>query len=80
MEIDGLDCVKCQKSRRRDMMRIKEIVNDNKTKLVNSFLPQFEAQKQQCVGGEAVGWNLRFLEREREHLLSRIPTNRTVGS
>ena len=61
-------------------MGIKGIVNDKKTKLVNRFLPQFEAQKRQCAGGEAVGWNLRFLEREREHLLSRISVNRTVGS
>ena len=69
-----------KKSRIRDMMGIKGIVNDNKTKLVNSFLPQFEAQKRQCGGGEAVGWNLRFLEREREHLLSRFPADRIVGS
>ena len=30
--MDGLDSAKCQKSRRRDMMRIKSIVNDNHTK------------------------------------------------
>ena len=69
MEIDSLDSAKCQKSRRRDMMGILEIVNDNKTKLVNRFLPQFEAQKWQCAGGEAVGWILRFLERERAPFL-----------
>ena len=28
----GLDSVKCQKSRRRDMMRIMGIVNEEKTK------------------------------------------------
>ena len=33
MEMDGLDSAKCQKSRRRDMMRIIKIVNDNRTKL-----------------------------------------------
>ena len=65
MEMDDLDCTKCQKSRRRDIMGIKGIVNGNKTKLVNRFLPQFEAQKRKCAGGEAVGWNLRFLKRER---------------
>ena len=32
MEMDGLDSAKCQKSRRRDMMGIMGIVNDNKTK------------------------------------------------
>ena len=32
MEMDGLDNVKCQKSRRRDMMGIIGIVNDNKMK------------------------------------------------
>ena len=30
--MNGLDSVKCQKSRKRDIMRILEIVNDNKTK------------------------------------------------
>ena len=30
--MDGLDSAKCQKSRRRDMMGIKGIANDNKTK------------------------------------------------
>ena len=33
MEIYGLDSVKCQKSRIRDMMGIIKIVNDNRTKL-----------------------------------------------
>ena len=37
--MDGLDNAKCQKSRKIDIMGIKEIVNDNKTKLVNRFLP-----------------------------------------
>ena len=32
VEIDGLDSVKCQKSRRRDMMGILEMFNDNETK------------------------------------------------
>ena len=33
MEIDSLDSAKCQKSKRRDMMGIIKIVNDNRTKL-----------------------------------------------
>ena len=33
METDDLDSARCQKSRRRDMMGIIKIVNDNKTKL-----------------------------------------------
>ena len=32
MEIDDLNSAKCQKSRRRDMMRILEMFNDNETK------------------------------------------------
>ena len=32
MEMEGLDSVKCQKSRRRDMMGIMGIVNEEKTK------------------------------------------------
>ena len=32
MEMDGLDSAKCQKSRRRDMMGIMGIVNEEKTK------------------------------------------------
>ena len=33
MEMDGLDSAKCQKSRKRDMVGIIKIVNDNMTKL-----------------------------------------------
>ena len=32
MEMDGLDSAKCQKSRRRDVMRIMGIVNEEKIK------------------------------------------------
>ena len=32
MEIDGLDCAKCQKFRRRDTLRIYKIVNEEKIK------------------------------------------------
>ena len=34
MEMDGLDSVKCQKSRRRDMEGIMGKFNENKTKLL----------------------------------------------
>ena len=32
MEMDGRDCVKCQKSKRNDIMRILEFVNEEKDK------------------------------------------------
>ena len=32
MEMDGLDCAKCQKSRRMDTLGIYKIVNEEKTK------------------------------------------------
>ena len=33
MEMDGLDSTKCQKYRKRDIMGIIKIINDNRTKL-----------------------------------------------
>ena len=33
METDGVDSAKCQKSRRRDMIGIFGMFNDNKTKM-----------------------------------------------
>ena len=36
--MDGLDSAKCQKSRRRDMMRISKIVNEEKDKKMNSII------------------------------------------
>ena len=38
MEMDGLDSVKCKKSRRRNIDGINKIVNDNKTNLNNCLL------------------------------------------
>ena len=32
MEMDGRDCAKCQKSKRRDTLGIMGILNDNRTK------------------------------------------------
>ena len=56
MEMDDLDSAKCKKSRRMDIMGIIRIVNDNTTKLVNSFLPHFEAQKCAVAGQWGSGW------------------------
>ena len=36
MEMDGLECAKCQKSKRRDMDGINQIVNEEKDKIGNS--------------------------------------------
>ena len=52
MEMDGLNSAKCQKSRKWDMMGINRNVNDNKTKLVNSFLPhlsQKTCRRRKCA-------------------------------
>ena len=54
MEMDGLDCAKYQKSRRRNMVRIKRIVNNNKTKLVNRFLPHLSQKT--CSVLEVMQW------------------------
>ena len=42
MEMDGLDCAKCQKIKKRDMMGIMGIVNDNKTKDEQCHILHFE--------------------------------------
>ena len=47
MEMDGRDCVKCQKSKLRDIDDIIEIVlNDNKTKLCIISFPTIEIRSQ----------------------------------
>ena len=53
MEMDGLDCVKCQKIKKRDMMGIMGIVNDNKMKDEQCHLLHFEHKNVQWLGG----WN-----------------------
>ena len=53
MEIDGLDSVKCQKSRRRDMMGILEMFNDNEIKHEQCHLLHLE-EKWAEMGS---GWN-----------------------
>ena len=47
MEMDGLDCAKCQKSRKGDMMGINRNVNDNKTKVEQCSSSPFEGQKRE---------------------------------
>ena len=48
-EMDGLDCVKCQKSRKRDMDGIFEMFNENKTKLRKVVFFILETNR-------AIGW------------------------
>ena len=48
---------------------------------MNSFIIFKKTKKWAVAGREEMQWlDLRFLEREREHLLSRFPVIRTVGS
>ena len=57
MEINGLNCAKCQNPKLRDMMKIFGMFNENKTKkVVISF------SKTQKTGSE---WLVQFLEREK---------------
>ena len=44
MEMDGLDCAKCKKYRRRDTLGIKYKFNDNKTKVEQCSSSPFESQ------------------------------------
>ena len=53
--MDGLNSAKCQKSKRRDIMGILEIVNEKKDKNLHSVVfPIFEGQNVQRVNGDAV--------------------------
>ena len=45
MEMNDLDCAKCQIVKGRDMMRIMRNVNDNKTRMNNVHLPHLKAKK-----------------------------------
>ena len=66
MEMDGLDSVKCQKSRRRDMMGILEMFNDNETK--DEQCSSSSIKRPKNVRGwkwGCSGWIFDFLERER---------------
>ena len=50
MEMDDLDYVMCQKSRKMDKMGIMRNVNDNKTRMNNVHLPHLKAKN-------GSGWN-----------------------
>ena len=64
MEIDGLDCAKCQKSRRRDTLGIYKIVNEEKTKMNSVHLLQKRPKKRVGEDCSCSGWIFWFLERE----------------
>ena len=60
--MNGLDCAKCQKSRKGTYWELNEMLNENKTKKANSLLLPF---------GEQIdsGWDFLVLKRERAHSL-----------
>ena len=82
MGMNGLDSAKCQKSRKSDTLGIYGIVNDNETKYEECSSSSKRPKKMGSgwTGRDVVAGFLRFLEREREreHLLSRFPIDRTV--
>ena len=66
MEMDGLDSVKCQKSRRRDMMRVLEMFNDNETKDEQCSSSSIKRRKKREGLEMGMQWlDIDFLERER---------------
>ena len=69
METEGLDSAKCQKSRRRDMMEILEMFNDNETKDEQCSSSSKRPKNVQWLKGDAVGWEICFFEREGAHSL-----------
>ena len=64
---------------KRDIMGILEIVNEERTK-DERCSSSSKRQKQAECWRDPVSWKLRFLEREREWLLSRFPADRTICS
>ena len=64
MEMDGLDSAKCQKSRRRDMMRIFELLMIIRQKCAQCCLLHFETNWAVAGTEGGVGADLRFLVRE----------------
>ena len=67
VEMDGLDSAKCQKSRRRDMMGILEMFNDNEAKDEQCSSFSIKRPKKNVRGWKwgCSGWIFDFLERER---------------
>ena len=71
MEMDDLDSVRCQKSRKRDMMGILKMFNDNETK--DEQCSSSSIKRPKNVRGwkwGCSGWIFDFLERERESTFS----------
>ena len=67
MEMNGRDNAKCQKSKRRDMDDIFEILNDNRTKLQIAIIFFLQKQIGNVQGkrrGRCSELRLGFLERE----------------
>ena len=78
MEMDSLDIAKCQKSRRRDIMGIMGKFNGKRQNSYSYHLLHLRSNR--AVAGQKVQWLRRFLIfLEREHLLSRILADQTVG-
>ena len=71
MEIDDLDSAKCQKSRRRDMMGIFGMFNEEKDKKPNSDLLLHTKKEQKRAGRGVRCSSLVFhFSRERERTTS----------
>ena len=77
--MDDQDSAKYKKSKRRDREFWKRI-NEEKDKNMNSSLLPSKRPKKRVVAGTAYSGLDFVIFLEREHLLSRIPVNRIVGS
>ena len=79
--MDGRDSAKCQKSKIRDTGNFGKIINEEKDKNLNSGLLPSKRPKKPSSGSDGLQW-AGFCDffLEREHLLSRISANQTVGS
>ena len=64
MEMDSLDCAKCQKSRRMDTLGIYKIVNEEKTKDEQCSSSSKETKKRVGEDCSCSGWIFWFLERK----------------
>ena len=79
MRLDGRDRAMCQIVTKRDKMGILEFLNEENDKNLNSaHLPPSKRRLKRAGEKTAYsGWICDFLL-EREHILSKIPGNRTV--